>query len=238
MLNVERRVQREVAPRLLGNAHAGQTTIDEADPRGCGQLDRAQRADGVVGVPAVERQGNEQVGERERLPNGFLEDRLGPDGTRELGEQRAMHRARASAAHLVPIVARQLELGPHRHAKLRQRHEVVEARLAADLLAEKPAHLIEGRLLREEREERIALTGTALPQRLEPGDEPIRVGRRARCLGGDSGALLIHERRLERTQLRLVPGCRLVRKGRAKPPLRIAREAQVELLDATHTTRL
>ena len=120
---------------------------------------------------------------------------------------------------------------------MRERDEVVEPRLAGDLLPQEPAHLLERRVRREKRKERVPLTGTAFAQRLEPGDEPLRIGGSAGRLRGGRGALRLDVLRFERAQLRLVSRRLLVGKRRAQPPLRISREAQMEV-STVHSTKL
>ncbi len=89
-----------------------------------------------------------------------------------------MHSARSASAHLVPVVARHLELGSNGKLDLRQRHEVVEACFARDLLPQEPSHFAERCPGRKPREERIALTRPAALQFLEP---------RSRRLEGHAG---------------------------------------------------
>jgi hypothetical protein len=72
----ERRVQREVAPRRLADAQPREPAIDLRDAAGRGQLDGAERADGVPRVAPIERERDQEVGQGERLPDSLLEDRL------------------------------------------------------------------------------------------------------------------------------------------------------------------
>src|SRR5207253_10259201 len=62
----ERRVQGEVAPRRLRHTEPREAAIDLRNAPGGGQLDRAQRSDGVVRVSAIERERHHQICERER----------------------------------------------------------------------------------------------------------------------------------------------------------------------------
>ena len=184
-------MQREVVARVVGDVEPNQRLVDEVRPGRSRQLDHAQRAERLVRIAAVRGEPEHHVAERERLPHhgdGGLE-RGEVRGLREAREHRAVHPALVPSAHLVPVVARELELGLCGEPQLRERDEVLEARLARDLLPQEPAHLIRRRRGGEPREQRIVLAGTGRLQGLEPRDE--RVGIR-RCGGGairDPGAL-------------------------------------------------
>ena len=99
-----------------------------------------------------------------------------------------MHPLRVAASHLVPIVARDLQLRPLRQLHLGQRRQVLEARLAGDLLGQEPAHLVHARFLGEPWEQRVVLPGAVLFQRLEPRDEAVRVRGRFRGARRDRSA--------------------------------------------------
>ena len=108
-----------------------------------------------------------------------------------------------AAPHLVPVVARELELGARRHLQLGQRDEVIEPRLAGDLLAKEPAELLQRRLVREPVEQRIVLTGAILLELLEPRDELRGIFRRLLRATRDLGARTLEERLLEHAALDL-----------------------------------
>jgi hypothetical protein len=104
-----------------------------------------------------------------------------------------MHAALLASAHLVPIIARQLQLGPRRQFDLGKRRKVVEPGLPRCLLLEEPAQLVFRRVLGQPGEERVALAGAGLLQSLEPVDETVGIGRRLRCLHRRLRAELLEE---------------------------------------------
>src|SRR6185295_4413019 len=115
-----------------------------------------------------------------------------------------VHAGLASAAELVPVIARELELRTHRHLELDERDEVFEARLAGDLLREEPSKLVVRRARREALEQGIALTGTVVAQGLEPAHERLGLRWRALCRRSDASALRLEERPLEPPETQLI----------------------------------
>jgi hypothetical protein len=200
--HVERRVQREVTPRLAADAEPLQARVDALRAPGRRQLDRAERADGVVRVAAVGGERDHQVAERERLPHRVAD--LDVERARQPFQHRAVHAAGVALAHLVPVVARELELRAHRQLDLRHRHQVVEAGLARHLLAQEPGHLVARRARREELEQRIVLPRPALLQGLEPAHESVWI-RRSSCRAvAHARAFVLDEAPFAGTPARLV----------------------------------
>ena len=96
-----------------------------------------------------------------------------------------MHALDIAAAHLVPIIAGEFELGGGRQLHLRVGDQIVEPGLAGGLLAQEPAHVVEPGLLGQPGEERIALSRAGLLQGFEPGDEAVGIIGHPRRLVGD-----------------------------------------------------
>ena len=146
-------------------------------------------------------------------------------------EHRPVHALDIAAAHLVPIIAGELELGGGRQLDLRISDEIVETRLAGCLLLEEPAELLERGLFGEPWKERITLAGTGSLQRLEPADEAVRVRRRFGRLLYYRGTQRLQERAFQAKHLRVAGQPQLPIRGRQrrreplvipgrKPPLR------------------
>ena len=98
-----------------------------------------------------------------------------------------MHPLGLATAHLVPIVAREFELGTGRKLDLGQGREVLEPRFPCDLLGQEPLHIVHGRRFGEPREQRVALAGSRRLQVLEPD-------REARDVCGGLGGPVPHGR--------------------------------------------
>ena len=115
-----------------------------------------------------------------------------------------MHALAVAAAHLVPVVARQLQLGTLRHLELGERHEIVEACLACGLLLDEPGH---GRPIGpfgKPGEQAVVLAGAAVLQRLVPRDERIGPGRQAGQQRLHRGTFAFDELSFEQPQAGLV----------------------------------
>ena len=193
MLDVEHGVEIEIMPLLAAYAEPAQAGRGRRRSAGRGQLDRTERADRVIGVAARGRHRRHRIGEREALPNRRVDLRIEAERGHQVIEHRAVHALDIAAAHLVPIIAGQLQLRPNRQLHLRISDEIVEPGFARRLLGQEPAHLLEARLLGEPGEERIALAGAGLLETLEPGEEGFGIARRRFRLLGDLGAKLLDE---------------------------------------------
>ena len=141
-----------------------------------------------------------------------------------------MHSRLPAAAHLVPVVARQLQLGAHRHAHLRERDQVVEPRFAGDFLRQEPAHLRQRGPLRQPGKKWIALPRPGPFQLFEPRDEALRIGRGRDRLCRHRCALLFDKSRFHRHQPGICAVVRSVGKGRPQTLLRKHRQLQVKLV--------
>ena len=193
-------MQGEVTARGLGDAEPGKAAVDEHHPARGRQLDGAERADGMVGEAPVERETDHEIREGERLPDRALRAGLHIEGSRQVRQEWTVHRPGPPAAHLVPVIARELQLRLHRHLHLRQGDQVVEAGLARHLLGDEPAHLGKRGRLREPGKEGIALPRSGLAQRLEPAHERVGRRRRLRRTLHHGRALAFEERRFQRLE--------------------------------------
>ncbi len=89
-----------------------------------------------------------------------------------------MHAAFGAAAHLVPVVAGELQLGRGRDLDLGHGHKIVEAGLPSRFLGQEPVHLGVIGVSLQPGEQRIALSRPHDLERLEPIDEPVGIARR------------------------------------------------------------
>ena len=235
MLHVEDRVQREVVPLLRRDLEPAQALIDMAGPRRGGHFDDAQRADRVVGIAAMPRQRDHRVAERERFRHDGLRRRRQLEIAREPFQHRTVHALLAAASHLVPEIARHLELRLNRHLDLGQRQQVVETGFARDLLRQEPFHLLGAGRPGEPGKQRIALAGSVVLEPLEPGDEGVDLGRNVGDQRGDRGALRLDELDLGAGHgmlLRQFVVRRIVRKAGLQPARVIGRQGGLEFRKA------
>ena len=174
MLDVEHGVEIEIAPLLRAEAEPAKPGGGRGGAVRRGQLDHPERADRMPGVAAGRRHPGHRIGEREALPDGFVDLGLELEALDQEVEHRPVHALGIAAAHLVPVIAGEFELGPGRHPDLGIGEQILEPGFARRFLAQEPAHLVAVRLLGEPREERVVLAGPALAQGLEPGDEAVR----------------------------------------------------------------
>ena len=88
------------------------------------------------------RECDHRVAERKGLRN----DRIRRGSKIEVAgkpfEHRAVHTLFAAAAHLIPVIARHLQLGLHGHLHLRHREQVFKAGFSGHFLKQKPFHLL------------------------------------------------------------------------------------------------
>jgi len=192
MSDVERGVQRVIAAGCAVEPEPLEPCIDVRGAPGRRHLDHAERADRLVRVVPVHRERDHQVAERERLPHDLalvVEVELRAEPSQEW----SMHAAGMALAHLVPVVARELELRAHGQLHLRERNQVIETRFASHLLAQEPAHFLVRGVLRQPREQRVVLARAVLLQRFEPLQEGGRVHRRGRRPAVYAGAFGLDE---------------------------------------------
>ncbi len=179
-----------------------QTLADERDAPGGRQFHDTQGADGVPGIAPRGGEGGEGVGERQRRPEGAFDGRLEAERLHGAVQHRPVHALLVSAAHFVPVVGRQLELGlVHRHLDLGQGHQVVETRFPRRFLFQEPVHLLGRRIAGQPIEQRIVLARAVLLQGVEPVGEAIDVRGGRRRLGGDLLAKALDPATLELAHL-------------------------------------
>src|SRR5882672_5456698 len=184
----------------------------------------------MVGEAPLERETDHEIRERERLPDGALRAGLHVEGAGQVREERTVHRRRPPAAHLVPVIAGELELRLRRHLHLRQGDQVVESGLACDLLGEEPTHLGKRGRLREPGEEGIALPRSGLAQGLEPAYERVGPRRSLRRALHDGCALGLEELHFQRTEEVCVAfERRAIGQGGLQPLAREAVQRKVQL---------
>jgi hypothetical protein len=144
-----------------------------------------------------------------------------------------VHALGIAAAHLVPIIVGELELGGGGHLDLGERGEVLEAGFAGGFLGEEIAEMLKLRRVCEPREERIGLAWAVLLQRLEPGNEAIRILGRFGGAAFSLRAQLLHERAFEPLHARILvqlPRPVMGRKGGGEPPLVPPRKRLLEVV--------
>uniref|UniRef100_A0A0N4Z2W6 Uncharacterized protein n=1 Tax=Parastrongyloides trichosuri TaxID=131310 RepID=A0A0N4Z2W6_PARTI len=174
----------------------------------------------MVGVASLGGEGDEGVAEGEGRPHCFLDPGIEVERRSETVQHRTVHAGLRPAAHFVPVVARQLELGPGRHLDLGHGDEVVEPGFAGHLLQQEPAHLLHRGRLGQPGEERVRLAGAGSLERLEPGDEAVcrggEVGEPGRGLGpGAFDELALDQHHLRIMAEVVAPG--RTRRGRGEP---------------------
>src|SRR3546814_7865371 len=89
----------------------------------------------------------------------------------QLAQHRPMHALGVAPTHLVPIIARQFQLGAGRQLHLGQRDQIVEPCFPGRLLREEPPDFVPARFLRPPGEKRIVLARPAFLQPFEPRSE-------------------------------------------------------------------
>ena len=181
MLDIEHGVNGKIVPLVRRHAQPAQSLVHVAGSRRSRHFNDAERAYGVIRVAAVACERDHGVPERERFGNHGIRRRRKPEIIGKTCEHRSVHPFAGPAPHLIPEIARHLELGLNRHLELRQREQIFESGLAGHLLQQEPPHLFGGSRGRKPWKKRITLPRAGLPKPFEPGDEPIH-------LGGDVGS--------------------------------------------------
>ena len=170
-------MQGEVLAGLGRDADALEAGIDAGHAGRGGQLDHAQSADRLPDIAARGGEGGHDIGQAQRLPQRAVDGRRQAQGRGRARQHRTVHALGAAAAHLVPVVAGQLQLGAVGNLDLGQGHQVVEAGFARRLLGQEPLEVLQRGLAFQPVEQRVPLAGAVVLQRLEPGDEAVGVLR-------------------------------------------------------------
>ena len=186
-------MQIEIAAFAVAQADPAQALRHLSGPGRRGQLDHAQRAHAVPRITPGGRHRGHRIGQRQAFPHRRLDHGIDRQRLHQRIQHRAMHALGVAAPHLVPVIARQFQLGPHRQLDLRTGDQIVEPGLARRFLFEEPAQLVARGRLGQPREQRIMLPRPAGLQPLEPGDETFHVGRHRSSLFGHVRAQLLDE---------------------------------------------
>jgi hypothetical protein len=143
-------------------------------------------------------------------------------------------------AHLVPVIARQLQLGLHRQFDLGQGHQVLKSRLTRNFLSEEPFHLGHGSVLGQPRKQRITLAGSRLLERFEPAHKSCRLRRHVGRLRSHLNPFALDEAALHQAHLRFLLNRSLPLEGLecgGEPSPVEAAEAAVECLGILFANR-
>ncbi len=125
---------------------------------------------------AARRQRRHRIGQRETFADRAVDRGVEIERRDQPPEHRPVHALGIAAAHLVPIVSRELELDPIGQLDLRVGRQIVEARFAGGFLLQIPAHRRQVGFASEPVEQRVVLSGPGALEAFEPVGKPVHVG--------------------------------------------------------------